>query len=270
MDDYNNGNVYDINVYDKYTIDKYYDLFNNFNPLTISGDKYKCHQDLIFIEFTPLERIYYKFNKKISKSMESKVNELFKIRSEYFFKLSNRSPKDILESDSEIEIFDNDHRTIKTEKRIKQLDILKIKCCEDINYLLNNSKRAREDIEEYDKDISKKLYFVFAEWKPNLGKSVEYRCFIKNNKLVGICLYRSEYYSSRSIIPIETIKYFVDQIINLFSVKEYEKYVLDCFIYNNDPNKVYFIELNPFEEYVNCFSFDYDVINNTDKLLVTL
>lgn len=75
---------YNVNSFDRYTIDKYYDLFDNFFVNTISGDRYKCNQELIFIEFTLLERMYYNFNKKISKYMESKINELFKIRTEYF------------------------------------------------------------------------------------------------------------------------------------------------------------------------------------------
>jgi hypothetical protein len=201
--------------------------------------------------------------------MENKINKLFEIKSEYFFKLSNRSPKDILES-GDLEILDDDHRTIKTEKKIKQLNILKVTNCDNINYLLNNSKRSIEDIEEYNKDYTKKLYFIFAEWRPNLGKSIEYRCFINNNELVGICLYKPEYYSSRSIIPVEIIQHFCNQMINLFMCINLDRYVLDCFIYNHEPTKVYFIELNPFEEYVDTFSFDYNIINNTKNLLVTL
>lgn len=63
----NNMVEYNIDSFDKYTIDKYYDLFNNFYVTTISNDKYRCYQEYILIEFTPLERMYYKFNKKISK-----------------------------------------------------------------------------------------------------------------------------------------------------------------------------------------------------------
>ena len=59
-------------------------------------------------------------------------------------------------------------------------------------------------------------------------------------------------------------------MINLFILKDITKYVIDCFIYNNDLTKVYFIELNPFEDFVDTFSFDYDVINNTKTLLITL
>ena len=166
--------TYNIDSFYKYTIDKYYDIFDNLFITTLDGEKYKCNNDYILIEFTPLERIYYKSHRKLSKYMINKINKLFNKNSEYFFKLSNRSPKDILET-GKLEILDEDHRTIKTEKKIKQLDILKIKNCDDINYLLNNSNRCKEDIEEYDKDYTKKLYFVFAKWKPNLGKSIEYR-----------------------------------------------------------------------------------------------
>jgi hypothetical protein len=260
---------YNVNSFYKYTIDKYYDIFDNFLVSTISNEKYKCNQDYILIEFTPLERIYYKINNKLSKYMENKINKLFELRQEYFFKLSNRSPKDILETGN-LEILDDDHRTIKTEKKIKQLEILKVKNINDINYLLNNSIRCKEDIEDYNKDYSKKLYLVFAEWKPNLGKSVEYRCFINKNKLVGICLYKPEYYSTRSIIPVEIIQNFINQLIDIFIWRDLDRYVLDCFIYNDEPQKVYFIELNPFEDFINTFSFDYDVINNTENLLITL
>jgi hypothetical protein len=169
-----------------------------------------------------------------------------------------------------LEILDDDHRTIKTEKKIKQLEILKIKNINDINYLLNNSNRCIEDILEYNKDITKKLYLVFQDWRQNLGKSTEYRCFINNNKLIGICLYKPEYYSSRSIIPVEIIQHFINQLIHLFNQINLKKYIIDCFIYNNDPLKIYFIEINPFNDYVDTFSFDYDIINNTEYLFITL
>jgi hypothetical protein len=213
--------------------------------------------------------MYYKLYKKFSTVLSNKIDKLFKKKSEYFFKLSNRSPKDILEK-GKLEIFEDDHRTIKIEKKIKQLNILKIKKLNDIIYLLNSSKRCTEDIELYNKDKTKRLYFVFTDWKPNLGKSVEYRCFINKNKLVGICLYKPEYYSTRSIIPVERIQHFINQMIGIFIWADLDRYVLDCFIYDDDPTKVYFIEINPFEEFVDTFSFDYDIINNTETLLITL
>jgi hypothetical protein len=260
---------YNIDLFYAYTIDKYIYLFDNFYVSKINGEKYKCNKDYILIEFTPLERLYYQRNKKFSKYLSNQLNKLFYSNTEYFFKLSNRSPKDILET-GELEILDDDHRIIKTEKKIKQLNILKIKNIDDILFLLNKSIRCKEDIEEYNKDFTKKLYLCFANWQPNLGKSVEYRCYINNNKLVGISLYKPEYYSTRSIISVEIIKFFINQMISLFNKINLSKYVIDCFIYNDNPFEVYFIELNPFEDFIDTFSFDYDIINNTENLLITL
>ena len=188
-----------IQEYYPYTIDKYYKLFDNFLIKSINGDTYKTNKDYILIEFTPLERMYFKKNKSFSKKLKSECNKLFILNStlsEYFFKLSNRSPKDILENDYNLEILDEDHRTIKTEKKIIQLEILKIKSISDIEYLLLNSKRCQEDIEDYNQDFTKRLYLVFQEWKPNLGKSIEFRLYINKSKLIGINLFKQEYYST--------------------------------------------------------------------------
>ena len=263
---------YNLDTFYFYTIDKYHHLFSNLLVTTLNYDIYKCHQDYILIEFPYVERMYYKVYKKLSTLMIEQLNKIFKseCKSEYFFKLSNRSPKDILENNPELKILDDDHRTIKTEKKIKQLEILKVKKPEDITRLLNLSKRCQEDIDLYNKDPTKRLYFVFAKWRANLGKSTEYRCFIKKNKLVGICLYKPEYYSTRSIIPVEVIHHFIKQMIQIFKKINLERYVLDCFIYHDDPFKVYFIEINPFEEYIDTFSFDYDEINSTENLIITL
>ena len=260
---------YSVDLFYDYTIDKYLHLFDNLFISTIKDEYYKCNLDYTLIEFTNSERLYFYKNNCFSKELTEKINKLFDIKKEYFFKLSNRSPKDILEK-GELEILDDDHRTIKTEKKIKQLNILKITKIDDIIYLIKNSKRCIEDIIEYNKDYTKKLYFVFQEWRPNLGKSVEYRCFINKSKLVGICLYKPEYYSTRSIIPVEIIQHFINQMLKLFQKINLDRYVLDCFIFNDNPNKVYFIEINPFLDFIDTFSFNYDDINNTDNLLITL
>ena len=263
MSEYTVGSFY------LYTVDKYINLFDNFYATTIDNKKYKCNIDYILFEFAPLERLYYQRNKKFSKYLSNQLNKIFDNKKKYFFKLSNRSPKDILEK-GELEILEDDHRTIKTEKKIKQLDILKVTNIDDILFLLNHSKRCIEDIEEYNKDYTKKLYLCFAKWRPNLGKSVEYRCYINNNKLTGISLYKPEYYSTRSVVPVEIINHFINQMIELFKKINLDRYVLDLFIYNFNPREVYFIEINPFEDFIDTFSFDYDVINNATTLLITL
>jgi hypothetical protein len=130
---------------------------------------------------------------------------------------------------------------------------------------LTNSNRTKEDLKLYlkEEDVDD-LYLCFQPWRPSLGIGTEYRCFIKNKKLVGICLYKPEYYSTVSVIPVEEIKYFIQQLLVRTN---YQKFTVDVFYTDN---KVYFIEINPFEEYVDSFSFKWNEINNTDKLLITL
>jgi len=258
--------------YYPYTIDKYYKLFDDFLIKTLDEKYYKTNKNYILIEFTLLERQYFKRNKKFSKILSENISDTlnFHRNNSYFFKLSNRSPKDILEYDSKLEILDEDHRTIKTEKKIRQLEILKVTCIENIEYLLNNSKRCQEDIDDYNTDYTKKLYLVFQEWKPNLGKSIEFRLYINKSKLIGINLFKPEYYSSRTIIPVEVLQDYADQMIQLFNKININRYILDCYILNDDKLKVYFIELNPFVEDANTFSFEYEDISTSEYLIISV
>jgi hypothetical protein len=258
-----------IEEYYHLTIDKYYKLFDNYLIKSITGERYKTNKDYILIEFTYLERIYFARNKCFSIHLKNEINKLFSYEKEYFFKLSNRSPKDILES-GQYEILDEDHRTIRTQKKIKQLEILKIKNTLDIEYLLLNSKRCQEDITDYNEDYTKKLYLVFQEWKPNLGQSIEFRLYINKKKLVGINLFKPDFYSTRTIIPVEILLHYSKQMIELFNTINLDRYILDCYINHDDPLKVYFIELNPFIEDANTFSFEYTDIDSAQYLIVTL
>ena len=59
-------------------------------------------------------------------------------------------------------------------------------------------------------------------------------------------------------------------MIELFNKINLDRYILDCYIFNDDKLKVYFIELNPFLEESNTFSFEYEDINSSLYLIVTL
>jgi hypothetical protein len=259
---------YKVEDFEDYTFDKWYYKLKDIEMYNIKNEHYQFIKESILIEFDKLEIIYFLHNKAFSNNMKYIINSKLNFTQDYFFKLSNRSPKDILEYNPELCINDEDHRTIKTEKKIKQLEILKVNSIEKIEYLLNNSNRCEDDMQLFSiYNGNSKLYLVFQEWKPNLGKSIEYRCFVNNSKLSGICLFKPEYYSSRTIIPVEILNKFCDKIIEKLELK---KYIIDCFIYNDDKYNVHFIEINPFDEHTDTFSFDYDNIMNTDTLLVTL
>ena len=259
-----------VESFEDFTVDKWHKIFENHSIKDIHNNIYKCYRDFILIEFNKLEILYFLENKKFCINMVNKLEPILN-KKEYFFKLSNRSPKDILEFNSIYEIDDDDHRTIKLEKKIKQLEVLKVTEIKQIEYLLNNSRRTKEDMIAFSKyDGKTKLYLVFQEWKPNLGISVEYRCYVNKSKLVGISLFKPEYYSTRTVMPVEIIQHFTNQIIPLFNKLNLSRYILDLFIYYDKPYEVQFMEINPFISEAHTFSFEWDDINNANTLLVTL
>jgi len=276
IDDYsfyeNDNDPYSIENFAQYTLDKWYKLVKDHEIINLKGEKYNCYKKTWLFHFSKLEILYYKRSNILPKTITRRLHRILDQDKDYFFKLSNRSPKDILEYKGEYKINDDEHRTIKVEKKLKQLEILRVNKIDQINMLLRSSKRTREDMKLFfaDKTNKNKLYLVFQEWAPNLGISTEYRCYIKNNKLIGISLYKPEYYSTRTIIPYEIIDFFVTQIIDLFKQIDLFTYVVDVYILNNDQYNVYLIEINPFDEHTDTFSFDFDTIYNSDTLLITL
>jgi len=266
-----NNDNYKVENFEKYTMDKWYNVLKNLEISNILGYKYNFIKDTIFIEFSKLEVLYFIKYNKLSNNIKKNINNILNFNKSYFFKLSNRSPKDILEKNSKLKINEDEHRTIKLQKKIKQLNILEVKSVNNIEELLKKSKRCREDIELFSQyDGKSKLYLVFQDWNPNLGKSIEYRCFIKNSKLIGICLFKPEFYSSRTIIPIEIIKNFADKIIDKLKEINLDIYIIDCYINNDNKYNVYLIEINPFDEFSDTFSFEYDDIYNSDNLIITI
>jgi hypothetical protein len=269
-----NNNVNDddftVESFEYFTVDKWHNLFDNHLIKDIHNNPYKCYRDFILVEFSKLEIMYFLENKSFSIKMIEKLKSILDGK-DYFFKLSNRSPKDILEFNSIYEIDDDDHRTVKLQKKLKQLEVLKVNNINQIEYLLNNSTRTKEDIIAFSKYNGKtQLYLVFQDWKPNLGISVEYRCYVNKSKLVGISLFKPEYYSTRTVMPVEIIQHFTNQIIPIFDKINLNRYILDLFIYYDKPYEVQFMEINPFISESHTFSFEWDDINNSDTLLVTL
>ena len=50
----------------------------------------------------------------------------------------------------------------------------------------------------------------------SLYLKVEYRCYVNKSKLIGISLFKPEYYSTRTVMPVEIIQHFTNQIIPIF------------------------------------------------------
>ena len=250
---------YDLESGNNYTVDKWCKkmedfIIDNYNPAT----KY----DLIKISIKDVK--YYLKNKKFAEEVENQINSLLKIN-KFFFRVSQRSPKDAYKKEYKAKNKDSPEKKLELEKLRKSK--LLVENIQDIYNLIRKSKRVMEDFKLLVKQNKiTELYLVFQEWRESSG--VEYRCFIKNKKLIGICIYKPEFYPTDTIIPVELIQNFTNKLINYIN---YDKMILDIFIDKDifiNKDKVYFIEINPFEEYVDPFKFSWKLLNNINSLIV--
>jgi hypothetical protein len=244
---------YDLISGNNYTVDKWCKKMeqfkiNNYYPAT----KY----NLIKITISDVKFLYK--NNKFPDIIENEINELLKIN-KYFFRVSQRSPKDAYKKEYKAKKKDSPERKLELEK-LRKSKLLVHNICE-IYDLIKKSKRVSEDFKLFIKQKNiQELYLVFQEWRESDG--VEYRCFIRDHKLIGICIYKPEFYSSETIIPVGLIQEFTNELIKFI---DYDNMILDIYGSNN---KVYFIEINPFEEYVDPFKFSWKMLKETKNLIV--
>jgi hypothetical protein len=148
----------------------------------------------------------------------------------FFVRLGSRSPKDnpveIKEPKDVLTAFGDSERIL-----------------EDLNLALNNNYHP----------------FIFVRKWVDIKRKYEFRCFVKNNKLVGISqyFYREKYYYldnpvDRSYIQFQA-KNLLDEINSKISLKDF---VFDiCYL----PLKSYplLIEINPFSSWTDPCLFDW-------------
>ena len=255
--------MYDLESGNMYTVDKWCHYIEQF---TVTDDNgiYNPSTTYKLIKITINDVKYYKKNKKFPNNIECEINNILNNNS-YFFRISQRSPKDAFMKEYKPKKSYHYSKLLELEKLRKEK--LMVNSINQIYILINKSKRVKEDFLLFSKQNKiDSLYLVFQEWRPSNG--VEYRTFIKNKKLIAICLYKPEFYSSKTCIPVELITNFINLFLNIKFIKEtYNNLILDIFV---DNNRVYFIEINPYEEYVDTFSFSWDEINNTSQLIIKL
>jgi len=249
---------------EEYNLENWYNKLKNVDFLDIYNNKYSSVQNYKLIEISKDDIINFQKDNTFSEIIKQEIMSILELDSNYFFRLNTRSPKDVLEYNTDIEIFDDDCREVKLNKKIKQLEILKITNYQDVIYLINKSKRLQEDIQDFVDNKFNKLYLVFSKWNQILGNYVEYRCCIVNSKPTAICLFKPEYYSRYTNIPVEIILIYLYQLIKKINL---DNFVADVYIKNN---RAYLIEINPLCEDTNLFNLDYEDVINSDNLIVTL
>lgn len=251
----------------KYMVDYWCKQISKFELNGTDGLPYNPCTTYKLIKISIDDVLFLFKNKRFPNLVQNKINKLFQGDNKYFFRVSQRSPKDAWSKELKAKKSDTPERKLELElERKSKLYVGEIKQIYD---LIFKSKRVQEDFKLFiNQTTIKNLYLVFQDWRPSNG--VEYRLFIRDLKLIGLCLYKPEFYQKNITIPFGVINNFVKAFLSIrFIKKNYSNMVLDVFVDKCNSN-VYFIEINPYEDYVDPFSFDWKELNETNELIIKL
>jgi hypothetical protein len=258
----------------KYMVNYWCKQLSKFELVGTNGMAYKPCTTYKLVKISIGDVKYLNLNKRFPNHIEKKINKLFTDGQKYFFRISQRSPKDAWAK--EIKAKKSDTPEKKLELELERKSKLHVKNLDQIYPLIFKSKRVQEDFELFVNQSNEEnsqikvpnLYLVFQDWRPSNG--IEYRLFIREQKLIGLCLYKPEFYQKNITIPFGSIEHFVKSFLSIrFVKKNYSNMILDVFVDKSDGN-VYFIEINPYENYVDPFSFTWNELDKTKDLIIKL
>jgi hypothetical protein len=263
----------------KYMVDYWCKQISKFELIGTDGLVYKPCTNYQLVKISIQDVKYLNLNKRFPHKVEKKINKLFIGGKKYFFRVSQRSPKDAWAKELKAKKSDTPER--KLELELERKSKLYVGNLDQIYPLIFKSKRVQEDFELFVNQAHKEnsqienpqikvpnLYLVFQDWRPSNG--VEYRLFIRDLKLIGLCLYKPEFYQKNITIPFGSIERFAKSFLSIgFVKKNYLNLILDVFVDKFNGN-VYFIEINPYENYVDPFSFTWNELDKTKDLIIKL
>lgn len=244
-----------------YTVDKWYKLVEGCEFTDINGLKYKPATTYKLVRFDISDCVHILSTHTFPPSLEYKITNALD-SNRYFFRVSQRSPKDAYGKEYQAQPTDSHNKKLFLE--IKRKEKLLVSSPNQVLDLIFRSKRVMEDLELFiNQDNISELYLVFQPWRPSQG--VEYRLFVYKSKLVGICVYKPEFYTSRLTVPVGLLTDWFEQFEKIYS--QTITYTVDVYVDNLD-SRVYFIEINPFNKQVDTFAFSYKQLITTKYLLV--
>ncbi|KAK3587558.1 hypothetical protein CHS0354_004847 [Potamilus streckersoni] len=156
---------------------------------------------------------------------------------------------------------------------------LKCTCPSDIYLLLKSSDFITHDLtqpfalceddENYKNDIHVKYDLVLRKWR-EFNPSNEFRCFVKNGSLIGICQRHHTMYCSfigqhKDEIVADIQAFFYHFIQGNFPDKSY---VFD--VYRRDQGKILLIDFNPFGEVTDGLLFSWEELLGDERLNGTI
>ena len=193
---------------------------------------------------------------------------------EFFARLSTRSPKDSIKITDEI--------LAKYPNRIDRIKMIvdKLKCrtASDILNLFYQSQRIFGDLMNFNKFAKYNAFahdtmnIVIRPYFKNLEPKMEFRLFIKNNKINAISQYLC-YDQFEILQDITFLTKVRKKILNFYNDDNvckklgnvYKNYVLDVFV-SVDLKSIFIIEINPFGAYSSSGSALYEWISDDNIL----
>lgn len=258
-----------------YTVDKWYKLISEWTCKDINGSTYNSSTTYKLVKFDISNCIYILKNKSFPSILEFIITKTLD-NNKYFFRVSQRSPKDAYAEEYKAQESDSYKHKLLLE--IKRKEKLLVSSSQDVLDLIFRSKRVLEDLKLFiNQDKIDELFFVFQPWRPsrgqrsfaslNLEEGIEFRLFVYKLKLVGICVYKPEFYTNKLTIPVGLLLDWFQQFEKIYD--QTDIYTVDVYVDNLD-SKVYFIEINPFNEEIDTFSFSYKQLITSKYLLVKI
>lgn len=134
---------------------------------------------------------------------------------------------------------------------------LKIRDLTDFYQLIRASSIVRDDFERINKDKALKPIFVFKEWL-DIHPGTEFRCFVKNHKLIGISpkdwpQYHEHICQQAADIRTDILTVFKEGIRNKFPLPDYTFDVI-----RPSKENVQIVDLAPFTEETEGLAFEWE------------
>lgn len=131
------------------------------------------------------------------------------------------------------------------------------------DFITNDLTNAYKFCEDFSPHPNDQFELVLREYQ-NIVPGMEFRCFVKNNRLIGIT---QRHIATHFDYLVNNKIKISDRIINFFNSKIKGKfgdttYIFD--VYNNPNDRIYLIDFNPFGEITDSMLFTWDELNSID------
>lgn len=134
------------------------------------------------------------------------------------------------------------------------------------NDLTNPYKFCEDDTTPHANDH---FELVLREYQNNIVPGMEFRCFVKSNRLVGIT---QRHVSTHFEYLIHNKESILQRIIQFFNSKIKGKFGDSTFVfdvYNDLNDRIYLVDFNPFGEITDSMLYTWDELNQLDTTSTT-